>query len=583
MTSNHTSKHKFGARDWRVALILFVFFVIFSAIAIRLSVVQISRGAFFQEVAYEQHTVNASLAPKRGEIFLHNGNESQYPVAVNRAYQTLCVSPKDVENVEETVRWISELLQKDEDSVWTSFRDLDDPFEIVARKVNEDIARVVSEEKRKGIFLIEETARFYPADELASQTIGFVGNSGESVSGRYGIEAAWEATLAGVHGSVRQERDAGGRWISTTDREFLPQRDGSDITLTIDANVQYETERVLRERMETHSADSASAVVLEVGTGRILAMANMPSFDPNRYGEVEDMRVFRNSVVSDNYEAGSVFKPIVMAMGIDAGKIAPSTTFVDTGSVFEAGYTIKNSEEKVYGKQTMTQVLEESINTGMIFVQRQLGNALFRDYVKAFGFGERAGVGLPAEASGNITNLDTLNRTINFYTASFGQGISMTLLQVARAYDVIANGGMLVVPKIVDSVSNKNGTKQTMETEVLRRVIQEDAAQYVREMLFSVVESGHGKRAAVAGYRVGGKTGTAQVAKRDARGYSDDETVGTFVGLAPVDNPRFVVAVKVRNPKDVIWAESSAAPAFGDIMKFLLGYYGVEPTEEIDL
>jgi len=230
----------------------------------------------------------------------------------------------------------------------------------------------------------------------------------------------------------------------------------------------------------------------------------------------------------------------------------------------------------------MTQVLEESLNTGTIFVQKKVGNKRFKDYIDRFGFGEKIGVDLPNESRGNISNLEYLQRDINFYTASFGQGISMTLLQLAQSYDVLANGGLLMKPHIVDSFISQNGEREDVKPEVTRRVIAESTSFDIREMLYSVVENGHGKRAQVPGYRVGGKTGTAQVAKRDERGYSDDESIGTFAGLAPIDDPRFVVVVKIRNPKDVIWAESSAAPAFGDIMKFLLDYYNIEPTEEIE-
>lgn len=566
-----------SCRDRRSRLILLGFLLVFGLILFRLERLQIRDAAFYDALAHDQHLLSAEIAPLRGEIFLQNGNEGMYPIAVNRAYPTVYVVPRDVEDVDATVRLLSDVLGRDEGVIRERFADRDDPFEIIERKVEKDRADKIVEADLPGVFVTEETFRFYPGEELASQTVGFVGAGDGKISGRYGVEASWEDVLAGSRGAVHQERDASGRWISTTDREYIPERNGSDLILTIDANAQYELERILRDRVERHDADGASAIVLEVGTGRILAMANVPTFDPNRYGEVSDMAHFINPVVSHNYEAGSVFKPITMAIGIDDGKIAPSTTYVDPGVIREGGYEIMNSEEKTYGEQTMTQVLEESINTGTIFVQRQVGNKTFREYVERFGFGEETGVALPGEARGNLSNLEHLGRDIHFYTASFGQGISMTLLQLALAYDVIANGGNLMTPHIVDETRDSDGIEKRNEAESVRRVIAEDTAKQVREMLASVVESGHGKNAGVEGYRVGGKTGTAQVAKRGERGYSDEETIGTFAGLAPVDAPEFVVAVKVRNPKDVIWAESSAAPAFGEIMRFLLDYYHIEP------
>src|SRR3989338_4220713 len=238
-------------------------------------------------------------------------------------------------------------------------------------------------------------------------------------------------------------------------------------------------------------------------------------------------------------------KPLVMAMGIEEGKVTPLSEFVDTGSVSEAGYTIRNSEDKVYGRSTMTEVLNQSINTGIIYVEKLLGNKTFGDYFTRFGFGERTGIDLPAELAGNTKNLSNARSTISFFTAAFGQGVTTTPLQPER----------------------------------VRQVVSVETSQTMGQMLRDVVVNGHGKRADVPGYQVGGKTGTAQVAKNDARGYQAGVSIGSFIGYAPLDDPRFVVLVKLDNPKNVEWAESSAAPTFGEIMKFLLGYAKIKPTE----
>lgn len=543
----------------------------------------VSAHSFYKEIAQNQHVLDADILPNRGEVYCKNGQKDIYPLATNKQYPTIYVSPKEIANKEEVVKFLVDELEIDKETAFGYFDDPDDPFEVVLRKADEEYAKKVEEYDAKGIYVMYETFRYYPGDTLGSQVLGFVGHDGEGISGRYGIEAYWEEILRGDPGYVSQERDARGGWISVSGREFQPAKNGKDIILTLDAGVQYEVERVLKERVEQHDADSASAIVLEVGTGKILAMANMPTFDPNEFSSVKDMGLFLNPAVSHVYESGSVFKPVTLAIGLDAGVIEPDTTYIDTGVIYEAGYEIMNSDEESYGRQTMTQVLEESLNTGTIFVQKKVGNKDFKEYVERFGFGEKTGVELPSESRGNISNLEYLQRDINFYTASFGQGISMTLLQLAQSYDVLANGGVLMRPHIVDSLISEDGEREEIEPEVLRRVITEETSFDIREMLYSVVEKGHGSRARVPGYRVGGKTGTAQVAKKDERGYSDEKSIGTFAGLAPIDDPRFVVVVKIRNPKDVIWAESSAAPAFGEIMKFLLDYYNVNPTEEIEI
>ncbi|QQS61075.1 MAG: penicillin-binding protein 2 [Candidatus Moraniibacteriota bacterium] len=581
-TKNDSHEKKVrNTETWRMNLLAFSFLLFFLVIVFRLYVLQIKDASFYAELAKNQHAVSSDLLPKRGEIFLRE-KDQLYPLAVNRVYFTVYAVPKEVKNVEETTRFLGEVFGQDKNDFKKFFENENDPFEVIEKKVSEEISTKIKESKLPGLYTVNKLFRYYPGEELAAQTVGFVSGEDSSVSGKYGIEAFLEEELRGSVGSIRQERDSRGRWISIADREYSPAVHGSDIVLSLDAGVQYHIERVLRERVLKHEADGASAIVLEAGTGKILAMANVPTFDPNVFSDIKDLSSFMNTCVSNAYESGSVFKPLTLAMGIDAGKITSQTTYTDTGAVTEAGYTIKNSDEKSYGNQTMKEVLEKSLNTGTIFVQKQLGNVLFRDYVKRFGFGEKTGIWLPTESKGSIMNLENTKSTINFYTASFGQGISMTLLQLALAYDVIANGGILMKPQIVDHSIQSDGTNVPYQPEEVRRVISEGAAKEVREMLYSVVKNGHGKKADVPGYRVGGKTGTAQVAKSDARGYSEDETIGSFAGLAPIEDPRFVVVVKIRNPKDVIWAESSAGPAFKEIMQFLLEYYNVEPTEILE-
>jgi len=228
----------------------------------------------------------------------------------------------------------------------------------------------------------------------------------------------------------------------------------------------------------------------------------------------------------------------------------------------------------------MTQVLEKSLNTGVIHVEKLLGNKNFADYVERFGFGSPTGIDLVGEAKGNISNLKNLRSDIQFFTASFGQGITVTPIQLAAAYGAIANGGTLMKPRIIDKMIYPDGREEKLEPQEVRRVISEKAAMDTAAILRSVVVNGHGKKAGVPGYLVAGKTGTAQVASNESRGYEEGRSVGSFAGFAPVNDPKFVIIVKLVDPKNVEWAESSAGPVFGELMKFLLEYYGIEPTEE---
>jgi cell division protein FtsI/penicillin-binding protein 2 len=563
--------------------ILFLIFLGFLIIIIfKLYFIQIVSHYKYKMLAENQHQIETNLSSSRGEIFLKNKYDV-YPLGVNREYFMAYISPKDVaeENINSVAKQVSEELHVNYDVVLKKMSKRNDVYEIVKHKIGIEDKKHIEEMNIEGLFFTPEYFRFYPGGTLAAHVVGFVGSNGEKYIGRYGIEAYFDNELHGNDGKIIQERDARGGWLTNTDRTVSEKKDGSDMYLTIDYTVQYEVERILKEAVEDFEADDGSIIVMEPKTGKILALANYPTFEPSKYNEVDDVAVFRNPIVSEEYESGSVFKPITMAIGLDDGKIEPETTYVDTGFVQAAEYTIKNSEDKVYGEQTMTQVLEESINTGVIHVEKLVGNKKFKDYVERFGFGTRNNIDLPAEADGNISNLEYLKRNVEFYTASFGQGITMTQLQLATAYSVLANGGMLMKPQIIEKKVYSNGEEEIIEPYVVHRVISEDASKKVSDMLRSVVVNGHGKKADVSGYLIGGKTGTAQVAKAGEKGYDDAQTIGTFAGYGPLNDPQFVIIVRIDNPKTVIWAESSAAPTFGKVMKYLLDFYNIAPTEEV--
>jgi len=547
----------------------------------RLYVLQVLAFSKYRALAEGQHKVFRELTAKRGEIFLKS-DEGKYPLAVNKDYSMVYIEPRIIDNRDEVVDRLSQILGISKEDLEAKFSNPKSMFKIVKHKISSDEVEKIKALKFDGVKITTETLRYYPGSELASQIIGFVGSNGKKIVGRYGIEAFWEKELRGKNGSLSQERDSMGRWMSITDRNIVPAEDGVDLVLTIDATVQYEIEKMLKKTVEKHSADEGTVIVQDPETGKILAMANYPNFNVNEFNKVEDMKVFSNSAVTSAYEPGSVFKAFTLATGIDIGVISPSTTYVDNGFVKKSGYTIKNSDEKAHGVQTMTEVLEKSLNTGVIFVEKLIGNKRFGDYVKKFGFGKDSGVELPNEARGDIRNLKNPRRDIEFYTTAYGQGITTTPLQLVDAYSAIANGGILMKPQIVEKIIYPDGKEKNIEPKRERRVIKEGTAKQMQKMLQSVVTNGHGKRAAVSGYNVGGKTGTAQVVKPGTKGYEEGFTIGSFIGIAPIEKPRFTVLVKIVNPKDVQWAESSAAPAFGEIMKFLLNYYNVEPMKNID-
>lgn len=563
----------------RIYVLLFFIVAMTFLIVAKLYLLQVMAYDSYKALAQNQHSMFKDLIPKRGEIYLLD-KSGVYPVAVNKDTKMAYAVPKEVENSDETARLVSPILGLDEGMLREKFSKPNDMYEVLKHKLSDDEINKINDLKLSGIHLIDESYRYYPAGELASNVLGFVGWRDQELGGRYGMELYLEDELKGRYGSIFQNKDPSGRWISTGEKEINRAEDGDDVILTVDHIIQYETEKILKSAIEKYQTDRGTIIMMESSTGKILSMASYPTFNPNDYANVSDMGDFRNIAVSDSYECGSVFKTITLASALDSGKINPDTQYVDTGAVTEAGYTIRNSDGKANGQQTMTQVLEKSLNTGAIYAEKLLGNRNFYDYVKRFGFGDTTESDIYGEAKGNISNLNNLKSNIQFFTASFGQGISMTPIQMISAYNAIANGGVLLKPQIIDKIIHSDGSSEEKKTEEVRRVISQRTAELTTQMLRAVVTDGHGKQANVPGYLVGGKTGTAQVAKAGSKGYEEGKNIGTFIGFAPTDNPKYTILVRMDNPKNVDWAESSAAPTFGELMKFALEYGGVEPTEK---
>ncbi len=571
-------KQKTSEKNWRINILVFFIFFIAIVVVTKLYILQVARHGVYAALAEQQHGHTTQLVAKRGEIFLQDENQP-YPVAVNKEMKMVYAVQREMKDMDSSIKALASILGLDEKFLQEKLDDPTDMFEILKNKLSDDEVKKIREAKIAGIYLVGENFRYYPAAELAAQTIGFVGSDGKEQVGRYGLESSWQDKLKGISGMQIQEGDSRGRWIPVSDRNVEAAQDGQNLILTINHTVQFEVEKILKQTMEKFSADSATAIVVDPKTGKILALANQPSFNPNDFSST-DISLFMNPAVSSPYESGSVFKAFTEAIGLDDGKISPNTTYSDTGTVVEAGYSIHNSDLKANGTQTMTQVLEKSLNTGVIYIEKLVGNKNFADYISRFGFGKKTGIDLPGEVPGNIRNLENTNRTINFFTASFGQGISMTPIQLAMAYGALANKGVLMKPQIVDEINYTDGHSEKIQPEEVRQVITESSSKQVSEMLRAVVLNGHGKQADVPGYLVGGKTGTAQVAKTGSKGYEEGVNIGSFAGYAPTNDPKFVIVVKIVNPKGVEWAETSAAPSFGKIMKFLLEYYKVEPTED---
>ena len=544
----------------------------------RLFSLQVLSHENFRTLAENQHELYRTLVPERGRIFVLEDRQGKtVPAVTNIEKNLVFAEPKRIVNKDQAAAALSQILEMPEKDILEKIADDSRKWVIIKKELAESEALRVADLKLAGIGLEPERFRFYPEKVFAPQLLGFYAFRDEQRVGQYGIEEYYENILAGKLGSIALEKDLKGAWITGAARDIKAAVDGADIVLTVDRAIQYQAEIILKNAVELYEAEDASLVVMDPQTGKILALANHPTFDPNLFSKVEDNSAYRNRAITDAYEPGSVFKPFTMAAGLDSEAVSPDMTFEDTGSVELGKYTIKNANDKIYGVQTMSQVLEQSINTGAIFIQQKTGAEKFRQTVKNFGFGIKSGLSLPAEAAGDIRNLDR-GGDVHFATASFGQGLTVTLLQLAQAYSAIANQGKMMKPYVVQSVDHKNGTVENFSPQEIRQVISSKAAHTLGAMLVNVVENGHGKRAGVPGYYIGGKTGTAQIAKTDSAGYDPDRAIGSFAGFGPIDNPRFVIAVKITNPRAVRFAESTAAPTFGEMARFLLNYYQIPPS-----
>lgn len=476
-----------------------------------------------------------------------------------------------------------------------------------------------------GIATREENWRNYPENSLAAQVVGFLNFEKD---GNYGIEEEYDTQLRGNDGEIKIEADPMGRLIASNLKaeQIRERQDGVDVYLTIDRVVQQFVEDSLATMVKNTKANSGQVIIMNPFTGDIVAMAQYPSFNPNYYsdvynltetksdpgrgipmfikdehGELKDVNEYDRSSIPGNvtaykyenklgpgayynysvqgtYEPGSIFKPLIMAAALDSGEVTPTTTYHDKGELKVDEYTIRNVSSQCLGTHDMINVLNFSCNIGMSFVAGRLGKALLYKYVTDFGFGERTGIDLPNEAKGQVEHFEDWS-TARQYNIAFGQGLTVTPLQMAVAYSALANGGVLIEPRIVDKLIYHPSDKE-VEPSVQegRRVVSKDTANTVTAMLTSVAEVGGSKGARVDGYYIAGKTGTAQIASSRG-GYEEGvgTTTGSFAGYLPADNPMFVIITKIDRPRTTQWADSSAAPLFKQIGTFLMQYYNVPP------
>lgn len=553
--------------NFRKNSILFLFILFGAAIIGRLFYLQILNYKFYKALAQGQQNLLVEVQGKRGEIFLKNG-ENLLPLATNKTSQFCYLEPREIGNKEEAAEKLAEILNLDKEEISEKIKE-ENLFVKIKSKLSEEEVEGLKKLNLKGIYLGQENLRYYPQESFLSQVIGFVGGEG---NGQYGIEGFYDSFLKTNSQFLEGKRGLGGSLIFLNPKNLLENQGEKNLILTIDYNIQFKAEKLLAEEKEKLEFERGQIIVVDPKTGKIFAMVNLPNFNPNNYSQEKDLKIFQNPALQEIFEPGSVFKPIVMAAGLEEGKITPQTTYQDPGIIKIGGRTIFNYEKRKYpGDITMTEVLEKSINTGAVFAESQVGHETFLKYIEKFGFFEKTGIDLQGEVFSQNEELKK-GYEINFATASFGQGIAITPIQLVRAFSAIANGGKLVRPYIVENSPNKIDEGENF-------VISRKTASQLTTMLVSVVEKGFAKRAKVPGYYIAGKTGTAQVPWSalgiEKSGYSP-KTIQTFVGFAPAFDPKFLILIKLDNPKTKT-AEYSAVPMFSELAKYIINLWQIPP------
>ena len=556
-------------RHWRANLVLGIFFLFGAALIGRLVFLQILHHGFYLALAQGQQNLSSLAKGERGDIFLRDKNGNLYTLAENQEVPFVFVSPPEGKDIEATAVRLAGALGLDQQVVLLKLQKKDSLYEVLKKRISAQEQEFLEQEQIPGVYLGRERIRSYPRQTLASHVIGFTNQDGK---GQYGVEEYYNDLLEGKEGLRKTSKNPASYLLRAFEDTL---KDGSDVVVTIDYHIQAMAESLLHEATGKLHAQGGTIIVMDPLSGKILALADFPNFNPNEYSKVQDLRIFQNPAIQKIHEPGSIFKPITMAAAIDTKAVTPDTTYVDKGIVEIGRREIYNYDRRTWGQRSMTEVLEFSINTGAVFAEQQFGHENFLRYIKKFDIFNPTRVDLAGEVSSTSAEFQK-GYEINFATAAFGQGIEMTPLQIARAFCAIANNGILVEPFIVE--------KEKSNGEHPPPIISSQTSSQITSMLVNVVEHGFGKAAKIPGYYIAGKTGTAQIswsALGIAKSGYSDKTIQSFVGYAPAFNPRFLIIVQFDNHQTKT-AEYSAIPVFPELAKYIIDYYQIPPDYEAE-
>ncbi len=563
---------------FRSRIIIFCVAVFASVFIGKLFLVQIIRGEVYSETANRQYATPSTNIYERGTIYFQRKDGGLVSAATQISGFKVAINPSKINKAEEVFQKLSQYLVLDYDDFIKKSEQKDDPYEEIAHQLSQEEADAISEMKLSGVSVFKEKWRFYPGNNLASHVLGLVGYNGDELGGRYGLERQYEPVLA---------RDIDNPYVNFFAEVFSNMKETlfegktpeGDIVTTIEPQVQGFLEKKLNEIKDKYQIDSIGGIIMNPQDGSIYAMTAKPDFDPNNFSQVKNASVFSNPLVENVLEFGSVVKPLVMAGALNEGVLTADTTYHDYGSVIVEKHEIFNFDKKGRGPGTsMQEVLSQSLNTGMVFVEQKLGKTKLRDYLLSYGIKDKTGIDLPNETSGLVSGILKSPREIEYANAAFGQGIAFTPIELIRALASLGNGGNLVVPHIVKEIRYDSGVIKEMIYPLAPTKISKETSQEITRMLVNVMDKGvAGGTKKLENFSIAVKTGTAQVADNVNGGYYEDRHNHSFFGYFPAYDPEFIIFLYAINPKGVPYAATTWTDPFLDITKFLLNYYSVPP------
>lgn len=555
----------------RIQIVLFFFFFAFLGIEGKLFYWQIVKADELSQLEQQQSAQTVIISPMRGDIQASDG----FPLATNALSYLVFANPKEISDVSSVSNVLSPLLQIEtatlsaalmRNKFWVALKYRVDPV----TKAKVDVLKL------PGVGFEDQYSRFYPEASMAAQVLGFIGKDAQgNDKGYFGLEGYYDRQLRGRSGTALEIHDALGRPVLSKVTDALGAQDGRTLNLYLDRVIQYQVETQLRDGVEKVGADSGMAAVMDPKTGAILAMASYPSFDPRSFWDYT-LDTYKNPFITNTYEPGSTFKPIIMSAALNANLITPASTCPVCDRPVQVGdYAIHTWDDKYFPNTTMTDIMIHSDNTGMVYVSKLLGVDRTFSSLQSFGIGNATNIDLQGETDPSMRPKDQW-LPIDLATTSFGQGISVTPIELLDAFSSLANKGIRMEPHIVKSITTADGQTISIDPKVIDRPISPETARVMTEILVHTTNEGEASFARLKGYDIAGKTGTASIPLNGK--YDTNQTIASFIGYAPADNPKFVMLVVLDRPKVSIYGSETAAPIFFSIAKDILTYDGILPS-----